>query len=230
MRLHTLTLCCCLLLAAGAAADETTPAAIAVNEAAAIKHLEAGDFESAVAVLEATVRLAPERASTQQALAYALDRLGRLDDAISAYERAAALAPDDALTLNNLGAALTRVGEHDRALAVLERAIELDPDSELAQQNLDTARKNIDTVRAINAELLAARLAAEASPTDPVAAYRVARILAHRGNADQAMQWLSRSFERGFPDPRLPLDDPAFAKLRDDPRLAATIEATTHTP
>lgn len=228
--MRTLTLAIgCLLLAAAPQAEETTPA-IAVNEAAAIKHLEAGDFESAVKVLEATVKLDPERAATQQALAYALDRLDRLEDAIGAYERAAQLDPDDSLTHNNLGAALTRSGDHEKAVTVLERALELDPSNELAQSNLDTARKNLETVRVINAELLNARLAAEASPTDPVAAYRVARIHAHRGNTDQAMQWLARSFERGFPDRHLPLDDPAFEKLRDDPRFTATIEALTETP
>lgn len=203
-----------------------TPEAIAVNEAAAIKLLEAEDFEAAARLLEETVKLDPERASTQQALAYALDRLDLLDDAISAYERAAELEPKDALTHNNLGAALTRNGDHEKAVAVLERAVELDPANELSQKNLETARKNLETVRAINAELLSARLAAEAAPADPVAAYRVARIHAHRGDEDLAMQWLAKSFERGFPDRRLPLDDPAFEKLRNDPRFAETIAAT----
>jgi tetratricopeptide (TPR) repeat protein len=91
--------------------------------------LRAGNFRSAVDLLDAAVRLWPEEADYQGALGWALFKKHppERERARSHLERAIALAPRAALWHARLALVLRELGAADEADGALRRAREIDP-------------------------------------------------------------------------------------------------------
>jgi predicted TPR repeat methyltransferase len=92
--------------------------------------------EQAVALIERSLALEPERADWHSNLGIVLQENLRLDEAVAAFERAIALAPGHANAHNNLGVVLRATGAADEAEAAYRAAIAADPEHVDAYQNL----------------------------------------------------------------------------------------------
>lgn len=90
---------------------------------------QAGQFDSAVAVFEQLVELAPNYDAALNYLGYMLADSGqRLDYARELIERALEIDPDNAAYLDSYGWVLYRLGKYKEAREQLERAVEHDDD------------------------------------------------------------------------------------------------------
>ena len=57
------------------------------------------------------------------------------------------------------------------------------------------------------------------------AAWNIARAYAHLSNRKQALRWVERSFDLGYPSRAAAREEPAFEKYRDDPQFREFVEA-----
>jgi predicted TPR repeat methyltransferase len=92
--------------------------------------------EQAVALIERSLELEPERPDWHSNLGIVLQDRLELDDAIGAYRRAIALEPRHANAHNNLGVVLRAIGEPAEAEAAYRDAIRIDPEHTDAYHNL----------------------------------------------------------------------------------------------
>ena len=92
--------------------------------------------DDAVALIERSLELEPERADWHSNLGIVLQDRLRLDDAAAAYRRAIALDPSHANAHSNLGVVLRALGEIDEAEAAYRAAIRIDPAHSDAYHNL----------------------------------------------------------------------------------------------
>jgi tetratricopeptide (TPR) repeat protein len=187
--------------------------------------LQQGKLAEAIAELQQAVALDPMYAAAFRNLGYARDRAGQGDEAIAAYRRALALEPRDALTLNNLGVLYDKAGRYDEALVAFEQAAHADPSSPTIQQNLENARQNRGIARERDARIAEAVKQADAHPTDPRAAYQVARVYAAYDDKERALAWLEKAIGLGFDDLRFVSADPTLYGLRRDPRFEKLVGA-----
>jgi predicted TPR repeat methyltransferase len=95
-----------------------------------------GQNGEALALIERSLMLEPDRADWHSNLGNILKGLGRLDEAAAAYERAIALEPDHANAQSNLGVLLRALGKPEDAEAAYRTAIRLDPNHIDAHTNL----------------------------------------------------------------------------------------------
>jgi tetratricopeptide (TPR) repeat protein len=181
--------------------------------------LKQGKLAEAIAELQQAIRLDPSYAAAYRNLGYAHDRAGQGDEAIAAYRQALALEPGDALTLNNLGVLYDKQGRYEEALAAFEEAARADPSSPTIRQNLENARRNHDITRERDARIAEAVEQAHAHPTDPRAAYQVARVFAAYDDREQALAWIEKAIDLGFDDLRFAREDPTLSALRHDLRF-----------
>lgn len=92
--------------------------------------------DDAVALIERSLELEPERADWHSNLGIVLQDQLRLDDAIAAYRRAIALDPNHANAHSNLGVVLRAKGEVAESEAAYRAAIRIDPEHIDAYHNL----------------------------------------------------------------------------------------------
>jgi predicted TPR repeat methyltransferase len=92
--------------------------------------------EQAVALIERSLELEPDRADWHSNLGIVLQDRLKLDDAIAAYQRAIALDPDHANAHNNLGVVMRAKGQEVEAEAAYRAAIRIDPEHSDAYHNL----------------------------------------------------------------------------------------------
>jgi Flp pilus assembly protein TadD len=212
-------------LVAAAAHAQSSPSAEAIERntrgATLIKN---GKAAEAVVEFRAAVDMSPGFATAQGNLAYAYEQAGRLDDAMAAYERLLELEPKNETARNNLATLYSRTGRHDDAIRELEALIEREPGNDTARRNLETAKRN--KVILTEREERSSRVlkTAEARPTDPGAAYEVARVYAQQGDADKALTWLGKALDLGYARPDYLKVDPALIGLRKDPRFGTLLE------
>ncbi|MCB0028019.1 MAG: tetratricopeptide repeat protein [Anaerolineales bacterium] len=115
------------------AAQQATPGLLVCAGAA---ELALGEAEQAVALLEAAVAEAPERAAYWQWYSLALTRTGRFADAITASEQATRLAPAVADYWEHLGNLYRDSEQWALAQQAYEKAITLAPDNDRARAAL----------------------------------------------------------------------------------------------
>ena len=92
--------------------------------------------EQAVALIERSLELEPDRAGWYSNLGIVLQDRLKLDEAIAAYQRAIALDPNHANGHNNLGVVLRATGKVVEAEAAYRVAIRIDPEHSDAYNNL----------------------------------------------------------------------------------------------
>jgi predicted TPR repeat methyltransferase len=150
-----------------------------------------GRSEVAVALIERSLELEPERADWHSNLGIVhQDRL-RLDDAAAAFRRAIALDPSHANAQSNLGVVLRARGEPDEAEAAYRAAIRIDPEHSDAYHNLGVllnAQKRPREAALCFSKVITLR------PKDPEARRLLALAHCTLGEVDQAVaifeEWL----------------------------------------
>jgi tetratricopeptide (TPR) repeat protein len=93
----------------------------------ALKLLELGQFEEALAACNRAIRLDPTYVNAWNGKGAALIYLGRITEALTAYDRALEFDPKNAVAWTNKGFALNYLGRHSEALAASDQVIQLHP-------------------------------------------------------------------------------------------------------
>ncbi len=101
-----------------------------------------GDFESAIPLLNETLRQYPAHASAWNLLGYIHRRLGKFDEAEQYYEGALTLNPNHIGALNYMGQLFLQTGRPDKANILLSRLKEICTDG---CEELDHLQTAIDT-------------------------------------------------------------------------------------
>ena len=107
----------------------------ALHYAGVLAH-QRGCSEDAIALIEKSVALVPERADFHNNLGIVFESAGRREAAAAAYERSIALDPGHANAYSNLGVLLRAAGRPVEAESAYRRAIELNPHHVDAYTNL----------------------------------------------------------------------------------------------
>jgi Flp pilus assembly protein TadD len=102
----------------------------------AIQKLKAGEYHSAVVLLQLLLSDQPHDVSILYNLGMALSDLGRLGAAVEHLTHASTLAPDFVNAKVALGVALQRQQRTQEAIDVLREALRLDPENPWAHRNL----------------------------------------------------------------------------------------------
>lgn len=177
---------------------------------------EQGKPDAAIVEFQKAIRLDAKYFPARLNLAYAYEKLNRIEDAIDAYREAINAQPQSFFAHNNLGVLYDKQGQYDSAIAEFEAALQIEPDNSTARKNLDSARNNKSTAEQRQNEVLRAEKEAQAKPSDPQASYKLARLYAHYGNKDAALQWLAKAIKQGYKDLAYLRADAAFRGLREE--------------
>ncbi len=191
-----------------------------------------GAWSEAAAAFEGTLQANPGDASLHNQLGICYQRLGDVKKARAAYERAVSLKGDYAEAYNNLGTLEHTSGRYQRAIEAYERAIRIKP-AGVFYRNLGSAwfaRGDID--QALRAWVEALRVDPSALSAEGVRVetnavrlarqyYLFAKLVAARGQVEQALQFLEKAHAAGFKDFTDVERDHDFAQLVSDPRYAA---------
>jgi curved DNA-binding protein CbpA len=108
----------------------------------AVKAMKLKDFNSAIDLLKAAVRLEPEKADYYSALGLALsEKPRRLHEAREMCEKAVEIEPYDVGNYINLGRVYKKAGLHIRAQRQFEKALHWDPQNWAAREELKAFRE-----------------------------------------------------------------------------------------
>ena len=91
-------------------------------------HLEEGEVELALPLLDEAMRLGIPPARTGYFRGVALRALGRYDEALAAFEEARAVFPRDRVVLNEIGRLHFLERRYDEAVSTLEAVLRIDPE------------------------------------------------------------------------------------------------------
>jgi Flp pilus assembly protein TadD len=104
--------------------------------ASGIAHKNEGEYDAAVAALEAVLSVEPACARARHELGLVMGFIGEFDRATDELRRAAELAPDDAQIRLDLGLTYAMIGMTDEAREAFEGVLRLDPGNKAALKNL----------------------------------------------------------------------------------------------
>ena len=204
-----------LLIAIGRASAQSDVPEISPR-VQALKLFRQGSLREAIPELQKSLQKNSADAEIRLHLAFAYDRLGSTDEAIAEYRRVTEIQPNSYFAYNNLGVLYDKQGRYDEAIAAFDSASRIDPNNAGAKNNLATARKNNAAIQERQAQIQKAENAAAINPKDPQASFRVARLHAHYGNREAALQWLERARRQGYKDLASVKNDPSFKGFSND--------------
>ncbi len=196
------------------------PGNIEILRFAATLYRALGRLESAIAVFDNMVTLDPMNNVGYSNLGIMNLYSGKPDAAITALETALSLSPGHIAAQTFIGEALMLKGEPEAALAAI-----LQEDSIWRLIDLPMVYHALG--RAVDSDAALANLIEEHSQQ---AAYNIAYVLAFRGEADRAFEWLDKAVQ--YDDPGLadlPIE-PLFANIHDDPRWMPLLESIGKSP
>lgn len=174
-----------------------------------------GRFDEAIERFQQLIALDPLRTSGYHYLGLTLMKLGRLSEARDALHQELALSPGRPGTHYLISSTLL-MGDEPRA--ALEEA-ELDPDPLWRDLGRSQAYFALDRRKEAD-DVLAGFV--ESYKRD--GAFQIATIYGHRGEVDEAFDWLDRAYEEGDPGLSQILGDQFFVDLHDDPRWSAFLD------
>ncbi len=174
----------------------------------------------------------PETAVILNKIGIAHHQMLELSAAQRYYQRAIKLDPKYPEAVNNLGTVFYAKKSYGRAVRQYRKALKITPDSASIYSNLGTAyfaRKNYDQAMEAYQEalkldpevfehhnsygvLLQERTVEERSRFH----YYLAKLYAESGKTDQALLYIRKAIEEGFKERNKFLEEPEFAKLRDN--------------
>jgi TolB-like protein/Tfp pilus assembly protein PilF len=180
-----------------------------------------GRLDEAVALQEYAVARDPVSSIGHSGLGIAYLWAGRLDEAIASFRTALSLSPGRIFAQSGIGVALLLKGEPEAALAAI-------------QQESSEDWRLIGLVMAHHALGQAAE--SDAALTELIEkyeqgwAYNIAYVLAYRGEADRAFEWLDKAVQYNDPGLHHIAQDIEFANIHDDPRWLPFLESVGHSP
>ena len=180
-----------------------------------------GRLEEAVALGEYVVAHDPVNASAHTNLGYSYRESGRLDEALASFRTALSLSPARGNTYSAIGTVLLLKGEPEEAL----QAMEQEPSAVWSRIGRAMAYHALGQAKESDAAL------AELIDKDEQQwAYNIAYVLAFRGEADRAFEWLDKAVEYNDPGLTEIPAAPEFANIRDDPRWLPFLESIGKSP
>ena len=202
-----------------------------------------GDVAGAVRHFERALELDPADLSVLNSAATLLGSLGRLEESLAIRESVVARDPVNGLSLHNLGRAYYSVGRLDEAIASLRTALSLIPGHGGAHANIGVAlllksepgaaleeflQETSEVWRRIGLPMayhaLGRKVESDAALAELIEkhqkdwAYNIAYVLAYRGEADRAFEWLHKAVEHGDPGLAEIPGERLFDNVRKDPR------------
>ncbi len=146
---------------------------------------------------------------------------GRLDQAITSFRTALTLSPGYTGAQYRIGVALLLKGESESALAAMQQeAFEA-----WRLLGLVMAHQAVGQVAAsdtVLAELI--------EKYEQGAAYNIAYVMAFRGEADRAFEWLQKAVFYNDPGLAEIANEPLFANIKSDPRWLPFLESVGKSP
>jgi len=214
-----------------------------------------GDLAAAARHLERALALAPTNPDIIPVAARLARGLGRLDEAIALQEYAVARDPVKPGGHSWLGLYYQLEGRLDEAITSARTALTLSPRSIGAQYVLGVALLHKDEPEAALAAFaeeadegyrliglsMAYHALEQAAESDAAlaeliefheqgSAYNIAYVLAYRGEADLAFEWLDKAVEHKDPGLAEIPNDVLFANIHDDPRWLPFLESIGKSP
>lgn len=188
----------------------------------AAAYLYMGRYADSIAASERSIELRPNRdAYANLAAAYFSER--QFAEAAKYSQLSLNLDPSDALTWGVLGDALywtpgrrsEAAGAYHKAIALFISKVEVNPrDSE----NLGFVAVYSAMVDDKKAAMNNLARALDLAPKDPDVLFKAAFVYSHLGDTDQALIWLKKALNAGYPKSAV-RDTPEFDHLLTDPRF-----------
>jgi tetratricopeptide (TPR) repeat protein len=236
MRTKTLAAAATAVLLAGFAYAADMPAPVQadvqrLSDEAAL-HAARGSWSAAIADYRRALASAPRDAALHNRLGICYQRAGDLKSARREHRAALELRKDYAEAWNNLGTVEHASGKYKAAISAYSKALKLKQDP-VVYRNVGTAwLARGDVQKALEAWGEAYRLdpASFDGPSDGVPAggvtpmrqyHLLAKLVAARGNVDEAIAFLTKARAHGFSDFGAVERDPDFAAVVKDARYAA---------
>ena len=182
-------------------------------------------------------------------------RLGRLDETITIREYDVAHDPHDPIGHNNLAFAYLAAEQADEALAAIRTLLMLAPEYSGAKYKTGRAlllkAENEAALKAMQEEpaevwrliglVMAQWALGETTGSDDVLAeliekyaqdwaYHIAMVLAYRGEADRAFEWLTRAAQHNATSLTYIVVEPLFKPMHQDPRWLPFLESIGMSP
>ena len=192
---------------------------VIINRATGLTEM-LGRLDETVALAEFVVSRDPVNPTGHFSLGIAYVWAGRWDEAIASYRIAQMLSPDSSETQYVLGTALLLNSEPQAALEVMPLK-----DSIFGRVGLPMVYHALGKKDESDAVL-----AALIKQDERIAAYNIAFVLAYRGEADRAFEWLHKAVE--YKDSGLPeiTYSPFFANIHNDLRWLPFLESIGKSP
>jgi len=214
-----------------------------------------GDLHAAARHYQRALALAPTNTDIIMDAATLLQSLGRLEEAISLKEYAVVRDPVNPRAHHNMGNAYRWAGRWDEAVASFRTALSLSPGHIGAQTAIGHSllgrgepEAALEAIRAEGSRpwqliglVMAYHALGRAGESDSAlaelveewerdAAYNIAYVLAFRGEADLAFEWLNKAVE--YQDPGLAeiSVENAFGPIQDDARWLPFLEGIGRSP
>ncbi len=229
--------------------------AAAYAELGRIAEVYDSDLVAATRHVGRALELDPTNVDIIQVAARLVQNLGRLDEAIALTEYVVARAPVSATGHFRLGLAYAWAGRRDEAIASLRTALSLNPGRNAAQYLIgvmllekgepEAALQAMQQEAAESLRLIGLSMAHHAldqvAESDAVltelidkyeegSAYNIAYVLAFRGEADGAFEWLDKAVEYSDPGLSQIAVETLFANIHDDPRWLPFLESIGKSP
>jgi serine/threonine protein kinase/TolB-like protein len=197
---------------------------VQVLRAMAMEHWALGRADEALQLARRTRELDPGSPFLAILEADYLLRSGQPDAAATLYEYVIKLEPDNPNAFFGLAEARAAQGRHDAALTARRQAHALAGDERL--EPLFRAAHGEDGYRQIDQAWARLQLEAlrEREPTNYVSPLDFARAYAQLAERELAFKYLEAAFVDRSPGLVFLKVDPAWAKVRDDPRFAAAVQ------
>jgi len=213
------------------------------------------DLMAAAQHYERALALDPANPSSISSAAELAANLGRLDQAIALAEYAVARDPVNPVGVDRLGIYYLYAGRLDEAITSLRTALALSPESLGTNYLINTAlllkgepeaaleviQKETSGTKRLYGLAIAYHALGQTAASDSMlaeliekyekdSAYNIAYVLAFRGEADRAFEWLNKAVVYNDPGLSQIAIWPLFANIQDDPRWLPFLESIGKSP
>ena len=214
-----------------------------------------GDLAAAARYLNRAYTLEPANPDITRIAAILFKSLGRIDESIALQKQIVALDPVNPIGHSNLGLAYLSAGRPDDAIDAFRKALAFSPERIGVQYSVGVAlllkgeseaaleaiqQESFVVFRQIGLSMAYHALGRLAEADDALAeliekyerdaAYNIACVMAFRGEADLAFEWLEKAAQ--YNDPGLPevLTDPLFTNIQYDSRWLPYLDRIGKSP